>query len=646
MALNFFHLLYISRLRKVDMCRIAGFQDFNYKANYDMESVILDMRDTLIHGGPDDAGVFISHPDSFALAHRRLSILDLSSSGHQPMQFENLVIVYNGEVYNFKEIRIELENEGYDFKSDSDTEVILKAYHRWRFDCVQKFRGMWAFAIRDKQEKKLILCRDRIGVKPLYWYYQDGLFMFASELKAFHQHPLFKKEINELALSLFLQYGYIKAPDSIFKNVYKLEPGNFLILNDNGGITKYRYWDVRDYFLSGQQKRFSPDEKDIIDEAEKILTESFQLRLVSDVPVGVFLSGGIDSSLVTALLQKNSSKPLKTFTIGFHEQDFNEAHWARKVAEFLETDHTELYCTPEQAHDVLFKLPELYDEPFGDASAIPTHLVSKLAKKTVTVALSADGGDELFYGYSRHWFASKKIPFAFFLKKIVKLLTPDLAEEIYKRLHIFLPGVTNFRERYVKFVNCLRAEDDLEKFDFLCKYFLPEEIKSLNIQKIVTNVQSITLPENLSILQKNSLIDILTYLPDNILVKTDRATMGVALEGREPFLDNKIVEFAAQIPDKIKFKNKTGKYILKQILKRHLPSDIIDRPKQGFDVPVFYWFKNELKDLCYEYILHDNLYFDRKALELLLEDFFERKRGSALKIWFLLVFSMWVKMWM
>jgi asparagine synthase (glutamine-hydrolysing) len=369
------------------------------------------MRDTLVHGGPDDAGIFIDKDFPVALGHRRLSILDLSSLGHQPMDFENLVITYNGEVYNFKEIRKELEKEGYKFISNSDTEVILKAFHRWGFSAVHKFRGMFASALWDKKDKRLILCRDRIGVKPLYYYYKNGLFMFASELKAFHKHPKFEKRLNLTGLSLYLKYGYIPAPYSIFENVYKLKPGHFLVLDQKGNIEEFPYWKVEDYFLKGKEEKdkwLKRSEEELAQELEEILTESFKLRLVSDVPVGMFLSGGIDSSTVCALLSKEGIK-LKTFTIGFYEKEYSEAGYAKKVAEYLGTEHTELYFTPKEAFEIIPKLPEIYDEPFGDSSAIPTYLVSRLARSQVKVSLSADGGDEQFCGYTRYWVISDRL---------------------------------------------------------------------------------------------------------------------------------------------------------------------------------------------------------------------------------------------
>jgi len=329
------------------MCRITGFWDFTYKGDYPIEKILLQMRDTLIHGGPDDGGIYTEPQIGLALGHRRLSILDLSPLGHQLMEFENLVITYNGEVYNYKKIRKELENLGYTFKSNTDTEVVLKAFHKWGINAIHKFRGMFAFAIWDKRNKKLTLVRDRVGVKPLYWYYKDGLFMFASELKPFHKHPKFHKELDFEALTLYLQYGYITAPYSIFKYTYKLLPGHYLEIDHKGNIKITPYWEPEKFLLKGLEEKdkwLQKSEEEITKELEELLSESFKLRMVADVPVGVFLSGGIDSSLVTALLTKEGYK-LKTFTIGFYERDYNEAHYAKQVANHLGTEHHELYCT-------------------------------------------------------------------------------------------------------------------------------------------------------------------------------------------------------------------------------------------------------------------------------------------------------------
>ena len=637
------------------MCRIAGFWDFGFRNNYNLEEVAIKMRDTLAYGGPDDAGLYVDKALGLALGHRRLSILDLSSLGHQPMEFENLVITYNGEVYNFREIRKELEREGYSFISNSDTEVVLKAFHRWKFDAVQVFRGMFAFAIWDKVRKKLILCRDRIGVKPLYYYYKDGLFIFASELKAFHLHPGFQKELEPKALALFLQYGYIASPYSIFKHTYKLEPGHFLILNSKGELFLEKYWDIKEHFKAKELSNSS--EEEIAERLEDILLDSFKLRLVSDVPVGLFLSGGIDSSTVCTLLQKEISQPLKTFTIGFYEKDYNEAEYAKKIANYLGTDHTELYCTPKEAFEIIPELPEIYDEPFGDSSAIPTYLVSKLAKSKVKVSLSADGGDEQFCGYTRYWIVGEriaklnKIPFAPFLGSVLNLIHPDLALSLYKIFNPFLPKWTNFRDKFLKLRNVLKAKTIEEQYDLSNKVFLPDDLKALKLEDAdFSQTLKVDFPIENNPIKYMMFYDLRTYLPDDILVKVDRATMSVALEGREPFLDHKIIEFTSKIPTDLKYKNGLSKYILRKILYKYVPRELINRPKMGFGVPVYEWFKGDLKNLYLEYLSPERIkrdgIFNPEEVGRLLKRYLENKGVNHNKLWFLFVFQLWKEKWL
>jgi asparagine synthase (glutamine-hydrolysing) len=643
------------------MCRITGFWDFQYKGSYDIKQVIESMRDTMTYGGPDDAGLYIDKYKGLALGHRRLSILDLSEKGHQPMEFQNLVIAHNGEVYNFREIRIELEELGYEFISNSDTEVILKAFHRWGIESVHKFRGMWVFAIWDKKHQKLILCRDRVGVKPLYWYYNENLFMFSSELKAFHNNLQFRKDIDETALSLYLQYGYITAPHSIFKNTFKLEPGYFLILDKNGQISKTKYWDVQDYFIKGyleKDKWLKRDENDISEELEAILTDSFKLRMIADVPIGIFLSGGIDSSLVTALLQREYSKPLKTFTIGFYEKEYNEANWAKKIARHLGTEHSELYCTTKEAFEIISKFPELYDEPFGDSSAIPTFLVSKLAKEQVKVSLSADGGDEQFCGYTRYWIIGdnfKKlsmIPFLNQVSAILDLVNPDFAFALYNKFKFILPKWPNFKDKYKKLSNVLKAKDVMEQYDILTMFFLPKDIKELGLQKSGSNLFKFYDYEvnRYDRVTQLMFIDLKTYLPDDIFVKVDRATMGVSLEGREPLLDNKILEYSAQLPLELKYRDNVSKHILRKILYKYIPKELIERPKQGFSVPIYDWFKADLKDLYIQYLSESRIksggFFNAKEVGALLNDYIEDKGIDYNKIWLLFVFEMWKEKWL
>ncbi|MFO0793862.1 MAG: asparagine synthase (glutamine-hydrolyzing) [Candidatus Brocadiaceae bacterium] len=635
------------------MCRITGFRDFAYKGDYNLEDTITHMRDTLTHGGPDDAGGFIDKNKGLCLGHRRLSILDLSKLGHQPMEFENLVITYNGEVYNFRELRKELEKDRYIFSSNSDTEVILKLLHKSGFDAVHKFRGMWAFALWDKAKEELILCRDRVGIKPLYWYYKDGLFMFASELKPFHEHPKFHKELDKDALSLYLQYGYITSPYSIFKFTHKLEPGYFLRIDKLGNIQKIQYWDAEEHFIKGmKEKRGWPgrNEDEITSELEEILTDSFRLRLVSDVPVGVFLSGGIDSSLVTALLQKEAAQPLKTFTIGFHEKDYNEATWAKKVADHLGTDHTEHYFSPREAFGLIQKFPELYDEPFGDVSAIPTHLVSLLAKKQVKVAISADGADEQFCGYPKYWHLGKNVnkmrSIPSILSHLLLFTPPDLAEKFYNTFKFILPQWTHFRDKFIKLRAVFKEDSFLQQVDAVIKFFQFDDLKRLGINSFKSQLEKVNNRnvEFFDDLSKMMLVDLTTYLTDNILVKTDRATMGIALECREPFLDVAILEYSSSMPVELKYKNGVSKYILRKILYKYVPKELVDRPKQGFDIPIHEWFKKDLKSLYNEYLNEERIkregLFNDNEVSRLLSEFFNKGMNSY-KLWLLFIFEMW-----
>jgi len=648
------------------MCRITGFLDLTFKGDYNLTQIATSMRDTLIYGGPDDGGIYIESESGLALAHRRLSILDLSPLGHQPMEFDNLVITYNGEVYNFKEIRKELENLGYTFKSNTDTEVVLKAFHKWGIDAVHKFRGMFTFAIWDKRNKKLTLVRDRIGVKPLYWYFKDGLFMFSSELKAFHKHPKFRKQLNLKGLILYLQYGYITAPYTIFEDTYKLLPGHYLEIDLKGNIKIEPYWEIEEFFLKGIEERekwLKRSEEDLIEELEELLTESFKLRMVADVPVGMFLSGGIDSSLVCALLTKEGYR-LKTFTIGFYEKEYDESRYAKKVAEYLGTEHTELYCTPKEAYEIIPKLPEIYDEPFGDSSAIPTYLVSKLAKTQVKVSLSADGGDEQFCGYTRYTFTTNKvlkiakIPLKEVLIKILEFIGVENLYKFYKALGFILPKYTNTRDKIAKLITTLKEKEPLKIYDISLKYFLPTDLKKLLAVDFILENQLFKLKplqekidlSKLDLLTLLMYYDLKTYLPDDILVKVDRATMSVALEGRDPFLDHKILEWSSRLPIEFKYRHGKTKYLLRKILYKYLPEELVDRPKQGFGVPIYEWFRKELKELYMEYLSEARLgevkIFNPKEVRRLLNLYLNNEGVNSYKLWLLFIFQLWSEKWL
>ncbi len=616
------------------------------------------MTDCLYKRGPDDSGFFVDSNNNIGLGHRRLSILDLSPAGHQPMANDDqtIWIVFNGEVYNFAEIRKELEVKDYKFKSNSDTEVIIKSYQEWGIDCIKKFRGMFAFAIWDEKKEKLFLVRDRAGVKPLYYYFKDNLLLFSSELKSFHKHPKFEKEINFSALALFLQFGYISAPYTIFDNAYKVKPGHYLEFNKDGSFKEKKYWDIVDFYLA--EKTDKTEEK-IEEELEQILTESFKYRMVSDVPVGVFLSGGIDSSLVTALLQKNSKIPLKTFTIGFNEKEYDEAPHAKKIAEHLKTDHHELYCAAKDALEIIPKLPEIYDEPFGDSSAIPTYLVSKFAREKVAVALSADAGDELFCGYSSYKSLSEHyrvisrtnsllLSCCSFLLHVIPSV---FLSNIYNLFSFMLPRQTNVSNKIYKFKKIIKYKGE-KLLPALVKnghsHWLEDQISTLlkkQYRPLLTNFSEFDKVKDLDPMTQMQAVDFKTYLPDDILVKVDRAAMAVSLESREPLIDHKIAEYIAQVPIDLKYKNGQSKYILRKILYKYVPKELLERPKQGFAIPMDKWLKNDLKPLLEKYLSEERIkkqgIFDEKYIKESLGGYLSGKSDSAYKFWFLLVFQMW-----
>lgn len=615
------------------------------------------MRDTLIHGGPDGAGEW-KHPElPLTFGHRRLAIIELSPLGHQPMRFEHLTICFNGEIYNFNEIREELIRAGYSFSSHSDTEVILKAWHKWNANCLKKFRGMWAFALWDDTEKQLILSRDRVGVKPLFWYHRQGLFLFASELKAFHAHPGFKAELNQEAIAEYMQYGYISAPRSIFKNTYKLNPGHILYLSETGKIRTESWWNPADYALQGLGERkdwLSRHPDAVRDELEDILKEAFNLRMVADVPVGMFLSGGIDSSLVTAILQSTAAQPVKTFTIGFKEKAFDESEWAGKVAQHLGTDHTMLTCVPEDARDILPALPHVYDEPFGDSSAIPTLLVSRLARKQVTVALSADAGDEQFFGYSYYpavmnrWNKWGNNPLYPAVGMGMRMVSPALIQTILKS---YSGASVSAADKFIKLRNLLGIRDRKIFYDTTVKLIVQDELPTLlklapeGLENIRMDNVDEYLRAGLSYPQEMMLADMRTYLPDDILVKVDRATMSVALEGREPFLDNKVMEYAARMPWELKYREGKSKWILRQILYKYIPKEWVDRPKQGFAVPINEWFKQDLKEYYQQYLNEDRIrkegIFVPETVTRMLKQYHSKDGMNAHKLWLLLNFQLW-----
>ena len=637
------------------MCGISGFIDFNRKST---KEVLEQMTKTLAHRGPDGDGIEFLETETaqIGLGHRRLAILDLSEHGKQPMYFKPLWICFNGEIYNFREIKTELSQLGHTFNGDSDTEMILHAYLEWGEKCIDRFIGMFAIFIYNEETGTVFCARDRAGVKPFFYYMKDGLFMFASELKAFHKHPDFRKEINLDAAASFMQYGNVPTPHCIFKFCSKLKPGHHFTLSldtppgNLDAIKQQQYWNVYDAYNS---PKLDLSYTDALKETETILQSAFDYRMVSDVPVGVFLSGGYDSACVTALLQKDRTEKLKTFTIGVPDIGLNEAPYAKDVAEHLGTDHTEITCTQKDALELIQDLPYYFDEPFADSSAIPTTLVSKMARRDVTVALSADAGDEIFAGYNRYDYMLKygkklnRIP-GFARKSMAGMMRTIPSDKIP-----VLKNKYNFHNRYEKLKNVLKNPSDEFIMLSLSQQFTDEQMRDVvkaDFKSIDTLYKSEELVNGRTPLSYMMAIDYQTYLLDDILQKVDRSTMSQSLEGREPFLDQRIIEFAARLPDDYKYHNGVKKRILRDLVHKSIPKEMMDRPKMGFAIPIAEWMKNELKGLVEEYISESKIkeqgILNWEYISKLKNDFFNGKKEYDTKIWYVLTFQMWYAKWM
>ena len=632
------------------MCGLSGFIDTKKISDI---KILKDMTNVLSHRGPDADGFFFEKNEKFSigLGHRRLSILDLSKNGNQPMHFKDNIIIYNGEIYNFLEIREELKKLNYTFDSNSDTEVILKAYDKWGIDCIHKFIGMFAIVIYDKKNQKVILVRDRVGVKPLYYYFYDGLFMFASELKSFHKNQNFKKNIDLDGLNLFFKYGYILEPFCIFKFTKKLKAGHHIEYDlINNKIHEIKYWDIVDKY---NKKKLDISFEDASLEMERLLKSAFEYRTISDVPVGVFLSGGYDSSVVAAILQRNAAKKIRTFTIGFSDKNINEANYAKDLASFLQTEHYEHYCSANDALEIFPKLANIYDEPFGDPSSIPTVLLSNFASKHVKVSLSADGGDEIFAGYSKYLTVTKYrrvLKSKETLKKIISLLL----EKIQFKNFSFFQNLKNFNSKYDFIEALINNKNPIELIKILSYIYSVDEIKKLlkfeNSHEIITNYEN-----NIIDFKKNDdlsnilAVDFKTYLSDNILVKVDRATMSSSLEGREPLLDHRIIEFCSLLPSNFKIKNGITKLLLKDIAYRYVPQKFLDRPKMGFVPPLFQWLKNDFSEFTSTFFNNDFLtkqnVLNKDYILILYKDFINGKNENLGKIWLVLIFFSWYKKW-
>ena len=637
------------------MCGVVGFL-----SNQVLEDVLEEMIESQNHRGPDNSGSYIDKRTGVHLGHNRLSIQDVSSDGHQPFisNCQEYIIVFNGEVYNFKEIRKELESLGHTFRSNSDTEVILYAYKAWGIEAIEKFIGMFAFVIYDIPKQKLFLVRDRAGVKPLYYYNDKEEFIFSSEIKSFHKHPNFKKVINREILPFYFQFGYIPAPHTIYQNCYKLQPAHYMEYDlTTKSYSTHKYWDIYDFYL---MEKFTKSEEEIKKELEELLIDSCQLRLVSDVPVGVFLSGGYDSSTVTALLQTNQKEKLNTFTIGFKQKELNEADDAKKIAQLLKTNHTEAYCNEEEMLKLIDELPLYYDEPFGDDSALPTMLVSQLAKRDVTVALSADGGDEIFFGYSKY-FAIKKIvklkeksPLKYALLKFgVNLLNETTISSI-NRVLPKSKRQSNVVMKFNKFKNMLNATTTKEMFIRASSKVEPDVLDTLLVNGKFkefdkTNFKEFDRLNRADISEQIMAIDYKTFMVDDVLCKVDRATMSISLEGREPLLDHRLAEYMARVPAELKYKEKKGKYLLREVLKQYIPTDITDKPKAGFTVPLKSWLIHELKDRAIEAlespILREDNIFKESELQKIVYNLKRGRVDNPMFVWLVMVYIYWRERW-
>ena len=633
------------------MCGIVGLIDFRKKSS---QSILENCTNELAHRGPDGSGtkLFETGDCQVGLGHRRLSIIDLSNAAGQPMEYKGNWIIFNGEIYNYNEIRDVLIQKGHQFVTHSDTEVILHAWQEWGAAMLQQFIGMFAFVIYDTNKNKVFCCRDRAGVKPFTYYWNDGLFLFGSELKGLMKHPSFEKNIDMDALAAYMQFGYVPTPHCIFRNTYKLKPGHYLEMDiKTQSISTSQYWNVYDAY---NKPTLDISYEEAVTETEKLLVSAFQYRMVSDVPVGVFLSGGYDSSCVTAILQKNNTEKIKTFTIGVPDAGLNEAPYAKEIAAHLGTDHTEYYCTQKEALEIVPELPYYYDEPFADSSAIPTTLVSRVAREKVTVALSADAGDEIFAGYNRYDYVMK------YGKKMqqipggIRKLTAAAMDKIPAKNIPVLNKKYLFSSRYEKVKSFLKNPSEKNILVSLTRHMTENDINMLfkeKTGKIITGFDSEELQKPyFSTLDYIMAVDYQTYLLDDILQKVDRAGMSVSLEGREPFLDQRIIEWAAQLPMEYKYNKGQKKIILKDIVHKYIPKEIMDRPKMGFGIPIDKWLLDELKPFVDEFF--DEAYiekqgiFNNNEIQRLRDSFYKGRVERAEKIWFILMFQLWYQRWM
>ncbi len=640
------------------MCGLTGFITGISTGRPDLQSAVRRMNDALKHRGPDTADTWLEPDSGLALAHRRLSIIDLSPEGRQPMESFSgrYVIIFNGEIYNYLDLKPDLENKGVKFRGRSDTEVLLACVEVYGLNMtLQKINGMFAFALWDKKSRTLHFARDRFGKKPLYMGWAGKTLVFGSELKALRAHPDFKPEINPGSLSLYMKYGYVPAPPCIYKNIWSLPAGHRLSVpaeplmsGENLADLMEPHWN---HLRAMEEARGKLDPKktdaDAIEEFSELLDRCVRDRLMSDVPLGAFLSGGIDSSAVVAMMQANSSRPVKTYTIGFQEQGFDEAVFAKKVAQHLGTDHHELYLSGSDAMNVVPLLPDIYDEPFADISAIPTYLVSKFAREDVTVALSGDGGDEMLGGYRRHitgpkvWSKVKYMPRS--LRKIAANTVQNISVERWNSLRPSHPQFGSAVHKAAAMIS-LNTQEEMHNHlvgqnadSFLLNDAMPETFLENPAWQ----------PRGLNFAEKMMYRDALSYLPNDILVKVDRATMAASLEGRAPLLDYRIYNYAWSLPEKFKIRNGKGKWLLREVLKKYVPENLFDRPKQGFAIPADEWLRGPLKDWAVSLLDEQKLDgFNIPAIRKTWDAHQNGQGNHAGRLWTLLMLQSWREKWL
>lgn len=645
------------------MCGFLGYLSSRHSISRPKE-LLQKMAQTIVHRGPDDLGTWYDNI-GIGLAHRRLSIVDLSPMGHQPMSSYSgqYIIVFNGEIYNHLELRADLEANTFNsiqWRGYSDTETLLAGFDSWGIkETLKRSTGMFAFAVWDKKTETLTLARDRIGEKPLYYGWQENTFLFGSELKALKVHPSFRSEINRDAICLYMRHNCIPSPYSIYQGISKLSSGCFLTVSLSSPEPQINsYWSAVDVAHQGVNTVFNGSAEEAVNDLEILLKKAVASQMMADVPLGAFLSGGVDSSVIVSLMQAQSNNPIKTFSIGFNESIYNEAEHAKAVAQHLGTDHTELYVTSSDAIAIIPRLATLYDEPFSDSSQIPTFLVSQLARQHVTVALSGDAGDELFSGYNRYvvtansWGKLSQIPPSLrnSMAKMIKILSPsswNRIANILVKIHPIFGHWVNVGEKLHKGADVLGARNVESLYKGMVTHWTqPEKIVFGGKEPPTLLTENRPLLDGLNGIEKMMLLDLLTYLPDDILCKVDRAAMAASLETRIPFLDHRVVEFAWKLPLEYKLRNGKSKWVLRQVLYQHVPEKLIERPKMGFGVPIGDWLRGSLRDwaenLLDESRLQQDGYFYPAPIRKKWTEHLSGNHNWQHHLWDVLIFNQWV----